>query len=131
MVLLSSPKFSQTYDLIILDLDNTLIDEKQFIKNRLEIFLINFDLKNFSVQDILAFYSQYYDAHGNNKLFTALNTNFNINIPISDYVDFLKLPLNTDESIINLYLLDYVRNFLRKRNSTSAQTVVQMFNMSS
>ena len=113
---------NSSYDYIILDLDNTLYDEYNFIESCIGVFLKKINYNNIKINNWKKEFKSYYIKNGNNKIFdNFIQSHFDISeVHIDAFLNSLR---ESNHDIINMHLYDGVICFLQKfKNKISIVT---------
>lgn len=102
---------NSAYDYIILDLDNTLYDEYNFIESCIDVFLKKINYDNVKINNWKKEFKSFYIKNGNNKIFDNFIQN---HFDISEiYLDiFLNSLREENIDSLDLLLFPGVRQFL-------------------
>lgn len=84
---LSGFEYFDKYDLVILDLDNTLYDEKEYLWKSYDLIADRLEVSNkFEISDYL---KREFLANGRNNLFDKLVAKYNLSVSISTIINWL------------------------------------------
>jgi len=100
LVLSNFCKIAPNYDFVVVDLDNTLIDEFSYLSHRMQQLLrVNLSDQK-QISSILKSFESNYTKFGNSKIFSRVKLEFDLQIDLSEFVLLLEKSSELDKDLI-------------------------------